>query len=74
MYFPSFSLSISLDSREGIYIVVMTLLQFGMNSILSEESDFNMINNFLMSVHIFSQHMLTSFSVDEILLSKINDD
>ena len=36
--------------------------------ILSDRSDFHMINNVLITVHTFTRHMLTSFSVDEMLL------
>ena len=38
--------------------------------ILSERSDFYMVNNLSMAVYAFTWHMLTSFSVDEILLPK----
>ena len=41
--------------------------------IFLEKSDFHTINNLLVVVHIFSMDMLTSISVDEILLpSNVN--
>ena len=41
--------------------------------ILSERLDFHMIDNLLIAIHIFTWHMLTSLSVDEILLpSNVN--
>ena len=36
--------------------------------ILSDRSDFYMIDNLLIAAHTFARHMLTSLSVDEILL------
>ena len=36
--------------------------------ISSDRSDFHMVVNPFFAVHVFSMHMLTSFSVDEILL------
>ena len=38
--------------------------------ILSERSDFHMIDNLGIAVHSFAMHMLTSLSVDEILLPR----
>ena len=38
--------------------------------ILSDRSDFHMINNLLIAVHTFTRQMLTSHSVDEILLPR----
>ena len=38
--------------------------------ILSDRSDFHMINNLSIVVHTFARHMLTSLSVDEILLPR----
>ena len=40
------------------------------NPILSDRSDFHMIDYPSIVVHIFTMRILTSFSVDEILLSK----
>ena len=40
------------------------------NLILSERIDFHMVDNLLIAVHVFSMHMLTLLSVDEILLPK----
>ena len=36
--------------------------------ILSDRSDFHMTNNLSIAVHAFASHVLTSFSVDEMLL------
>ena len=49
----------------SIHVVIWTQLQFERNLILSERSDFYMINNLLIAIHTFSIHMLTLFSVDE---------
>ena len=40
------------------------------HSILSDRSDFHMIDNFLIAVHTSTRHMLTSLSVDEMLLQE----
>ena len=38
--------------------------------ILSEKLDFHMVDNLLITVHAFPTHILTSLSVDEILLPR----
>ena len=54
-----------------IHRVVSTQPQLGRNTILFyQRSDFHMIDNLLITVHAFAWNMLTSLSVDEILLPR----
>ena len=46
----------------------MTTVSKNTHFILSKWSDFYMINNLSIAIHAFRRHMLTTFSVDEILL------
>ena len=53
-----------------VHIVELTRLLVGkkLRFILSDKSDFHMINNLSVAVHDFASCILTSFSVDEMLL------
>ena len=66
----SFSPCVSFESRWPIHSVVPTQLLLGKKPrlILSERSDFHLIENLLITFLAFPIHMLRSFSVDDILL------
>ena len=70
-YHLAFSPIVSLESSRSIYTVVRTRSQLGINPILFyQRSDCYMINKLSIAVHLFAMHVLTSLSVDEILLPK----
>ena len=68
----AFSPRVSLKSKWCNHTVVLSWLQLGKSSrfILSERSDFHMVVNLLVAVHRLPICMLTSLSVDEILLPR----
>ena len=42
----------------------------GIAFILSDRSDFHVIDNLLIAIHVFTRHILMSLSVDEMLLPR----
>ena len=74
-YHLDFSLCVSLVSMWCIHIVVWTVLLFGKQSrfILSDGSNFYMIDNLLIAVHAFARRILTPLSVYEMLLLRYVD-
>ena len=71
-YLAAFSSSVSLESMLCSHTVVLTRLQLERISlfILSKRSDFHMVDNLSIVVYALPIHMLTSLSVDEILLPR----
>ena len=65
----AFSPNVSLESRWGNPTVVLIQLQLGKIPVLFyQKSDFHMIDNLLIAVDAFPINMLTSLSVNDILL------
>ena len=64
-----FSLRALLKSMQGNHTIVPTWLQLGRIPILfSQRVNFHIVNKLSIAVHAFLMHILTSLSVDEILL------
>ena len=63
----AFSPSVFLESKWYNHTVALTWLHFRRIPILS---DFHMVDNLLIMVHVLPMRMLTSLSVDEILLPR----
>ena len=58
-----FSLSVSLESKECNYTVVLTELQLGRNLVfVYQRSDFYMMDSLLIAVYVFSRRMLIIFT------------
>ena len=72
IFIEIFSTITSLNTWWCIHSTILTWLQLGRNQVLflSETSDFHKIENILIAAHTFYMRLLTSFSVDEILLPK----
>ena len=66
IFFPS----VSLTSKWCIYTVVPTRSQLGRNHILTERHNFRMINSLSIAHITFLMLIITSISVDEILLPR----
>ena len=71
LLFRFFSLCFICVHVSEVNTVVLTQLQLKkFRFILSDRSDFHMTDNLSIAVHVFAWRMLTSVSVDEILLPK----
>ena len=66
----AFRSAVSAKSKWCNYTLVLTWLKLGRIPILSDRSDFHRFLNVLIAVHGLLMYVLTSFSVDEILLPK----
>ena len=65
----AFSPSVLLVSMKCIHTIVLTQPSLGRN-VLLDRSDIYMIDNLLLAVHTFVECILTSLSIDEILLQR----